>query len=233
MRVSVRVGGFSLLETVTASFLLAVLVVGIVPALVELATRLPREAAGAETPAESTPSGVWGMSPGYGGWSSSAEPGELHLMWRPPPGDQDTAVWVGLWVDGWLLDEIPSVGTSGQGAVELGGPALWCSHPGAEVVVRCRMDKGPWGPPRRLVVPFSSASTPDLTATGYEQVVTVHPAYFGEKEMLVSADGWETVRRGTGVIGTVLSAASEAGISLDGHVQSWRADGPRTLDVYF
>ncbi len=141
---------------------------------------------------------------------------------------------VGLWADGWYVQEYPPDET---GSLRL--PAsVWSSRVGQELTVRYKLQGEAWGPPWRTVVPgpdgvvkVSGASSGQAEASGSW---ILHPPSASSGVPVLS---WLGGGANSGsasfpvVLGLPPVGCQQAGVGAGS--QSWLQEEGRELDVYF
>lgn len=165
----------------------------------------------------------------------------LHVKTTAATGDRDgAATSAGLWVDGWLLDEIalPAAGAPGtsEDDIRLESP-VWSGLMDQEVVIRVRFG-GAWGPPWRLAVPGPDGASPisGQVAPGDapDPITVVHRPGAGTSSLGASWAGVALPAPPFGLLFVVdASPSGWAGATLDGRSQWWWAEEGRSVDVYY
>jgi hypothetical protein len=239
--------GSVLLEVVLATVLVGILVVPLATSFAGAveqtrANRMQATAVGPEGQNVDAASG-WEWGPRIiGGW------------WRPGPvlhlkvvggvaGSAETALMLGLWVDGWPKGEWPvdAGGTSGEvGGLDetLIGPAPWTGLAGGELTIRARTGDGPWGPPWRLAVPGPAGDAPApgpvLPDSALQPVVVAHRAAAGTESLTASwnADPLSPPAFGAPFVVTARVQGWGAAVLDQGSQWWWMEDG-RSVDLYF
>lgn len=232
-----------MVEVLVALALLGVFVGGLSTTLTAAAekARETRERL-AEAPAvatgEETTNDPWSWGPRVVDGSWRGGPVLYLTVERPTAPGQETQLLVGLWVDGWLLEEATL-------AQETGGPVvfeapLWQGQAGKEVVVRIRYEDGLWGPPWRSLVPEDSSGEMPTTLCA-----PPGGARLGGAGVVIHSTRLSTVLPEVRVVQTVpptcagppsVYSAGPAGrwlAQLGDSLQCWRGEDGRTVDVYF
>lgn len=184
---------------------------------------------------------------GLEGWG----PRVAAASWRPGPalrlrtdlaGSQDgVEAVVGIWVDGWVVGEIPLGAEDGEAGVlgQVTVPAsVWSGLAGGEAVLRVRTGSGVWGPPWRSAVPGVDGAAPPVGrlsgAEPAEPTAVVHRPGAGTSKLTVS---WAAAPLSAPPFPLLFRAsASVQGwgeAALDGGSQWWWIEEGRSVDVYY
>jgi hypothetical protein len=164
---------------------------------------------------------------------------ELHVRVSGPEAASEERSAIGLWVDGWLVEQISLPDAPGGSGEVTVGAATWTDLADRELVVRGRTGEGVWGPPWRLAIPTGSAGDPDKGATeapmGAEPFAAVHRPMAGT---LRATGSWGMEVLPLPVFPLLLVLGDPgvlgwAGVTLDGRSQWWRAEEGRSVDLYY
>lgn len=229
-------GGFLLIEVVVAFVLLALFLgplVGGFLAGTHRAAELQMSVGAANTagrPVSTLVAWSWG-------------PSLKRVTWRPRPellvevaGEGKFADGrVGLWVDGWYVQE----STPGEAGSLRFQANMWSARMGHELTVRYRLQGGTWGPPWRTVVPGPDGVVRSSAGAGSGQVGgsgvwVLHSPTASSGIPVLSwlgatpggdAPGLPVVR------GLLPMGCQQASMGVGS--QSWSQEEGRQLDVYF
>lgn len=228
-------GGFFLIEVLVAFLLLALflgpLVEGVLAEThraVDLQTSAGKQDA-TDRPAATLAAWTWGPCLKRVSWLPGPE-----LIVEVAGAGQFEDGSVGLWADGWYVEECTPGAT---GSLRL--PAnMWSSRAGQELTVRYRLQGRTWGPPWRTVVPGpdgvvkSSGGTSGQAGTSGSWALHLPSASSGAPALSwlgQSVDGDVSafpIVRGMPPVG-----CQQAGFGAGS--QSWLQEEGRQLDVYF
>jgi hypothetical protein len=146
---------------------------------------------------------------------------------------------VGLWVDGWLVEQVSLPGGSGSSGEVTVSAGTWADLTGRELVVRGRTGDGEWGAPWRLAIPSGSAGDPEKGAVAAqadaEPFVAVHRPTAGTSRASGSWDP-DLVPLPAFPLLFVLDeprVLGWAGLTLDGRAQWWWREEGRSVDLYY
>lgn len=250
-----RTGSLKFLTRQCGSILLEVMI-GVILAgvlLVPLATSFgsavgqTRDARGRTVAMGEGASGVGDL----GGWEWG--PRVIAAWWRPGPdlhvrisgGGEDRddgSRTVGLWVDGWLVEErtiqpMQTRGAEGSDETRV-GLGLWNDLTGGELVIRVRGEAGAWGPPWRLSVAEGSAADPAPGSIGTATVAlpeaVAHRPAAATSGLQVS---WSAAPLRSPAFGEPFVVATDVGgwgsATLDGRTQWWWMEEGRCVDLFF
>ena len=144
-----HVNGFVLIEAIIAILILGVCLVSLAAGLDRLSGALQRAEGrwvGGSGAAEVRGAGWdWGARVVRADWRTD---GSLALLVLTGPAP--TEVIVGIWLDGWLIDEVP---VSADGVARVPAGAFVGREAYGEVIVRARTTSSGWGVPWRVVTP--------------------------------------------------------------------------------
>ena len=236
--------GSILLEVVLAAVLVGLIVGTLATAfagMVEQA-RAVRQQPGAES----------GVSVAGGSEAWEWGPRVIAAWWRPGPalhvrisGTPDGGggtMCVGLWADGWPVDEMAvpgddAGGASNAGELQVGAPT-WTDLSGQELVIRVRAADGAWGPPWRLAVAVPSGADPapgsPLGSPPSGPTVVAHRPGMGTSTLQPS---WSPGALTSAPFGLVFApdpaVSGWGGATLDGRSQWWWMEEGRSVDLYF
>ena len=236
--------GSILLEVVLAAVLVGLIVVPLASAFagtVERA-RAARQSAGAESGAngaEGSEAWEWGPRVIAAWW----HPGPaLHVRISGVADGNVATAYVGLWADGWLVDEMAVPGDDAGAAPSAGelqvGAQTWTDLAGRELVIRVRAADGVWGPPWRLAVAAPSGADPTpgspLDNPTSSPAVVVHRAGTGTSDLQAS---WSVRALASAPFDLVFpldpAISGWGGATLDERSQWWWMEGGRSVDLYF
>lgn len=169
--------------------------------------------------------------------------GFAQAMWRPGPelvvqasrfdGQKDCRV--GLWIQGWFLQEY-AVDDAGSLSI---GAATWHARSGQEVVLRSRLAGSTWGAPWRTVVPAADgvvaiAASALSPATHGPTSWALHLACVANSAPVLS---WSDTQGGpldlTAPFVRSLPPAGVRQASLGTLAQAWTQEEGRELDLYY
>jgi hypothetical protein len=226
--------GSILIEVVVAAALVGLIVVPLAGSLSAAVDRARAERARVDSGPDTSSAWEWGRR-------------VVAAWWTPGPAlhvrvSADGAAGVGLWVDGWLVDEVDVATGAGAGAgagevtVDAG---TWSGLSGRELVVRARDEAGAWGPPWRLAVAAGGGGGPDPgqvgAALGAGTVAAVHRGGVGSTSLDCS---WTAASLVAPAFPSLFVLGDEgvrgwAGVTLDDKGQWWRAEEGRSVDLYY
>jgi hypothetical protein len=239
--------GSVLLEVVVASLLIGMLVVPLATAFggavgQTRGARVQAAAVGADGRGLAA-AGSWEWGPRViAGWWRPGPILHLKLSSEAVEG-AEAGRRVGLWVDGWLKEELSVEAGSSSDAVggpeEVRiGPDPWTGLSGGELTVRVRTADGTWGPPWRLAVPGPAADPPApgsvLPDPSTEPSVAAHRPAAGTSSLTASwsADGLSSPPFGAPFIVVARMQGWGAAV-LDQRSQWWWMEDGRSVDLYF
>ena len=236
--------GSILLEVMLAAVLVGLVVVPLATAFageVEQSRLVRQQASAAGQDVGSEASGAWEWGPRV--TAAWWRPGPvLHVRISGPTDRSAAASYVGLWADGWLVEQtlVPADGDGGATvAGELQVPApTWSGLVDREVVIRVRAADGVWGPPWRLAVAGLVGGDPvlgsPLGVPSPGPTVVAHRPSVGTSSLSVS---WSAGSLSSPPFGLLFvddpAVSGWAGTTLDGWSQWWWMEGGRSVDVYF
>jgi type II secretory pathway pseudopilin PulG len=237
-------GGFILLEVMVATVLVGLIVASLGTALagtVERARTARHVAVTQSGRADADARRAWEWGPRV-----------IAAWWRPGPvlhakisgvgGGSAVGYYVGLWTDGWLVDEalVPGEGADGTEATgELQVPAqTWSGRADRELVLRVRTAEGAWGPPWRLAVAGPGGGDPALgSPLGVPPLgptIVAHRPGTGTSSLTTSWSAGALACPPFGLLFVLDPAVlGWEGATLDGRSQWWRMEDGRSADLYF
>ncbi len=229
-----HVNGFVLIEAIIAILILGVCLVSLAAGLDRLSGALQRAEGrwvGGSGAAEVRGAGWdWGARVVRADWRTD---GSLALLVLTGPAP--TEVIVGIWLDGWLIDEVP---VSADGVARVPAGAFVGREAYGEVIVRARTTSSGWGVPWRVVTPevdvgmlFEFPGAPSA-----ESRLTIHlPAALTDTVTITTAEGCSNLSVGTPFPLGVPSAGMEVGLGGKARqvIVPWYPGETRDLDVFF
>lgn len=236
--------GFVILEVLVAVVLVGLVVASLGAAFaasVEQA-RTARRLAGAESEAAGSDARTaWEWGPRViGAWW---RPGPvLHVRISAVADGSEALSHVGLWADGWLIEEkivgsdgVDEAGATGEVQVDT---QTWSGLTDHELMIRVREGDGVWGPPWRLAVAGPAGGDPalgsPLGAPASGPTVVAHRPGTGSSSLMTSWSAGGLASPPFGVLFALDPAVSGwGGATLDGRSQWWWMEGGRSVDLYF